>query len=156
MQKNREPTQQPVPSEHRGREETQPAVQDPIQKSTRSTLASTDFEWDLSTQKEWEALEKLKELTSRQEISAQSLLIKLRQATTHAVASTFDHRGVHTLYFLILLSLAGPTASTSPSALDFCSLSRHAMKKAVHSQDGQMQHLHTTTYPPGQRRGRLV
>lgn len=60
---------------------------------------------------------------------------KLHQATTHIATSAFDHRDVHTLYFLILLSLAGPTASISPTALAFLSLSRHTVKKTVHIQD---------------------
>jgi len=106
-------------------------------------------------QTEQEDVENFRELTSRWEIPVQSLL------TTHMVASASDNRHVHTLfstslYFLILLSLEGPTASISPAALAFCSLSRRALKRAVHTQDVRLRYLHTTTYLLLQKRKGLI
>lgn len=143
-----------------GGKETQPAVQNPMQNPLTPTGFNTLW-MDLNTQKAWEDPEKLKGLTSRREISVWSLLIKLHQATTHVVASTCDHRDVHTLfstslYFLILLSLAGPIASVSPTALAFFSLSKHSVKKAIHTQDVQLWYLHTTTHLLLRKRKRLV
>lgn len=121
-------------------------------------LVSTHFEWDLNAQKGREDLEKLKELTSRWEISVQSLLIELRQATTpRTAASAFDHMDICTLFstslhFLIFLSLA----SISPKALAFFSLSRHAVKKVVHTHSMYSCGIsHTTTYLQLQKSKRL-
>lgn len=116
--------------------ETQPAVQDPVQNPLAPT-GFNRFERDFNTQNKQEDPKKLKELTSRQEISVVTSHKIAPSHNTHG-CKRFDHMDVRTLfstslYFLILLSLAGPIGSVSPTALAFFSLSRHAVKKAVHA-----------------------